>query len=382
MFARLSMLYPACVIAQAPTDTERRTISAAAPAQLQSKYAASSLAAFLATRPRVALGTLPTPLEACPRLSAAAGIAERTPLYAKRDDLTGFALGGNKVRMLEYLLGEAIAEGADCLMTGADAQSNQCRAVAAAAAKLGLGCTLVVNAGLHPEMQGNLLLQHLYGADVRMVQVGDLLEVQRVLDGVEQELRAQGRRPYRITGQYVELALKAMVGYMGGALELAAQMDGLPEQPASVVLCAGSGTTYAGFACGLKALGITTRVTGISIITPAAQVAERVLALSRLAAETYGLDCALSPDEIDIRDGHIGPGYGHVSEEGLAATTLAARTEGMLLDPVYTSKTMAGLLALARGGALSAGPSVFVHTGGIPGVFAYHRELAAGIGAA
>ena len=214
------MLYPACVTAQATkaaktADSERR--ASYAPRQA-SPSKAEALAAFLATRPRVALGTLPTPLEACPRLSEAAGVAARTPIYAKRDDLTGFALGGNKVRMLEYLLGQALAEGADCLMTGADAQSNQCRTVAAAAAKLGLGCYLVVNAGLHPEMQGNLLLQHLYGADVRVVQVADLLEVQHVLDDLEKELRAQGKRPYRIAGQYAELALKAMVGYMGGAL--------------------------------------------------------------------------------------------------------------------------------------------------------------------
>src|SRR5687767_572703 len=170
---------------------------------------AMQLAEFLASRPRVPLGTLPTPLDHCPRLSAAVsgGSGGNGPqIYIKRDDLTGFALGGNKVRMLEFLLGQAVAEGADCLMTGADVQSNQCRAVAAAAARLGMDCYLAVRKGPKPEMQGNLLLQHVFGAEVRMVEVDDMLAVQRYLDGWEAELRAVGRRPFRITGQYVELA--------------------------------------------------------------------------------------------------------------------------------------------------------------------------------
>lgn len=354
------------------------------------RYPASvELAAFLETRARVALGTLPTPLDACPRLSAAVsgpnGVAG-PPIFIKRDDLTGFALGGNKVRMLEYLLGEALAQGADCLMTGADAQSNQCRAVAAAAARLGLECHLVVRRGPHPEMQGNLLLQHLYGAKVRMVEVDDLLAVQRVLDELEADLRAKGRKPYRITGQYIELALKAMVGYMAGALELAPQLAPLVSERLgthpSIVICAGSGTTYAGFACGLKALGLPYRMTGISILSPAEAIREKVVKLSHLAAETYGLDCVLEPHEVDIRDGFIGPGYGLVSEAGLDAIRLVAQTEGILLDPVYTGKTMAGLISLLKSGNLPADrAAVMIHTGGLPGVFAYHAEIASGIGA-
>jgi 1-aminocyclopropane-1-carboxylate deaminase/D-cysteine desulfhydrase-like pyridoxal-dependent ACC family enzyme len=340
---------------------------------------------FLASRPRVALGTLPTPLDACPRLSEAIGGA---PIYIKRDDLTGFALGGNKVRMLEFALGEALAVGADCVMTGADVQSNQCRAVAAGAAKLGLDCYLVVSRGLHPEMQGNLLLQHLFGAHVHVVEPAPstgpggktLVDVQGVLDEMEAELRAKGRRPFRITGQRIELALKGMVGYMTGAVELVDQLRGLPAPPSAVVMCAGSGTTMAGLVCGLKALGARQRVIGISISNPAGALRDRILALSRMAAETYGLECALEPDEVEVLDGFIGPGYGEVSKQGMEALTLTARTEGILLDPIYTSKTAGGMFELIRGGALPADrPVVMVHTGGVPGVFAYNQEIAAGL---
>src|SRR5687767_11883060 len=180
-------------------DVRRRSRGGRYPSAVQ-------LADFLASRPRVPLGTLPTPLDRCPRLSEAVGGGSGPQIYIKRDDLTGFALGGNKVRMLEFVVGQALAEGADCLMTGADVQSNQCRAVAAAAARLGLNCYLAVRRGPKPELQGNYLLQHLFGAEVRMVEVEDMLAVQRVLDEWEAELRAAGRRPFRITGQYVELA--------------------------------------------------------------------------------------------------------------------------------------------------------------------------------
>ncbi|HEU5315619.1 MAG TPA: D-cysteine desulfhydrase family protein [Chloroflexota bacterium] len=340
---------------------------------------------FLASRPRVPLGTLPTPLDACPRLSEAIGGA---PIAIKRDDLSGFALGGNKVRMLEFALGEAVAVGADCLLTGADVQSNQCRAVAAGAARLGMECHLVVSRGPHPEMQGNLLLQHVFGAHVRVVEppaIGDktLVDVQGVLDEVEAALRATGKRPFRITGQRIEHALKGMVGYMTGAVELAAQLRALPAAPSAMVICAGSGTTMAGLVCGLKALGggvLRQRVIGVTISNPAAAVRERILALSHMAAETYGLDCVLEPDEVDVRDGFVGPGYGLPSEEGLAALALVARTEGILLDPIYTSKTAAALFHLIRSGELPPDrPVVMVHTGGIPGVFAYHQEVAAAL---
>ncbi|HET7771966.1 MAG TPA: D-cysteine desulfhydrase family protein [Chloroflexota bacterium] len=347
------------------------------------------LAEFLASRPRVSLGTLPTPLDHCPRLTEAVSGSKGPQIYIKRDDLTGFALGGNKVRMLEFLLGQALAEGADCLMTGADVQSNQCRAVAAAAARLGLDCYLAVRRGPKPELQGNYLLQHLFGAEVRMVDVPDpstssgeaLLAVQRVLDGWETELRAAGRKPYRITGQYIELALKAMVGYMTGGLELAEQFRELPAQPSSIVICAGSGTTQAGFVTALKALGLPQRVIGISILRPAEEIKERIVSLSRMAAEAYGLPCRLEPEEVEVVDGYIGPGYGLSSQEGVEAISLVARTEGILLDPVYTGKTAAGLFDLIRKGTFPADqPVVLVHTGGTPGVFAYNEEIAEGIG--
>jgi 1-aminocyclopropane-1-carboxylate deaminase/D-cysteine desulfhydrase-like pyridoxal-dependent ACC family enzyme len=170
---------------------------------------------------------------------------------------------------------------------------------------------------------------------------------------------------------------------MTGGLELAEQFKALPDQPSAVVMSAGSGTTQAGFATALKALGMPQRVIGISILQPAAQIRERILSLSRMAAEQHGLPCALAPEEVEVIDGYIGPGYGLSSIEGVEAISLVARTEGILLDPVYTGKTAAGLFDQMRKGAFPADrPVVLVHTGGTPGVFAYNQEIAAGIGAA
>lgn len=337
----------------------------------------------LGQRPRVRLGTLPTPLEEWPRFRVALqeAVGRAAPrVLAKRDDLSGFALGGNKTRNLEYLVGEAIASGADCLVTGADVQSNQCRAVAAAAAKYGLDCYLAVAAGRHRETQGNLLLDHLFGAHVEIVEGVDLVGVQTHLDGVEQRLRDGGRTPYRITGQRPETAVKAMGGYLGCALEIDAQVQALaldaPER-VRIVICAGSGTTQSALATGLKALGAPYRVTGIAVIGRAEETREKIVAYSHRCAALFDLPAALTTEEVDVRDEYAAPGYGVPSDASLDALRLVARSEGVVLDPVYTSKTVAGLMDLTRRGEL--GPddtAVFVHTGGVPGLFAYAEELA------
>jgi len=331
------------------------------------------LRAVLATRPRVALGTFPTPLDYCPRLTQAVGGPE---IYIKRDDLTGLALGGNKTRNLEFLLGEALAQGADCVITGADTQSNQCRQAAAACAKLGLECYLVLSRGLHNEVQGNLLLDYLFGAHVRIVDV-DLDHLQPYIDQVVEELRAKGKKPYRITGQYPELSAKAALGYLSAVAEMEEQFRTLPRPPAAVVVTSGSGTTQSGLATAVKALGTPYRVIGVSIKDSAHAVKRRIADRSQLLADFSGLPCRLTPDEVDVRDEYLGKAYGHITPEAREAIQLVARTEGILLDPVYTGKTMAGLIDLAHKGEFKAGEVVvMVHTGGIPALFAYHRELA------
>jgi D-cysteine desulfhydrase family pyridoxal phosphate-dependent enzyme len=335
------------------------------------------LETWLEGRPRARLGIFPTPLEAAPRFSAALGGVE---VLLKRDDLTNFAFGGNKTRNLEFMLGEALATGADCIVTGADTQSNQCRQAAAAAAKLGLDCYLVLAAGEHTERQGNLLLDHLYGAHVHVVEGVNLTTLQAHADTVEERLKAEGRRPYRITSQYPHLALKAMTGYLSAAVELESELRERAIEAATIVICSGSGTTHTGLAAGLKALGGRHRVIGISILNPAEAQRAKIVALSQRCAEANGLACALSPDEVDVRDTYIGDGYGKVTAAGLEAISLLARTEAVILDPVYTGKTMAGLIDLVRKGEIGRdAPVVFVHTGGVPAIFAYHDELSRGV---
>lgn len=344
------------------------------------RLAREELAARLAARPRVRLGTLPTPLEEWGRLREALGGAAAPRVLAKRDDLSGFALGGNKTRNLEFLVGEALSLGADCLVTGADVQSNQARAVAAAAAKLDLECFLALAAGRHREVQGNLLLDHLFGAHVEIVEGVDLVGVQVHLDGVEQRLRESGRKPYRITGQRPETAVKATGGYLDCALELDAQLEALgveDESRVRIIICAGSGTTQSALATGLKALGRNYRVTGVAVIGSAAETRDRIVATSRRCAALFDLPAALEPEDVDVRDGYMGAGYGVPDEPSLEALRLVARTEGVALDPVYTSKTVAGMMDLVRRGELGAQDTVvFVHTGGVPGLFAYASELA------
>ncbi len=324
--------------------------------------------------PRAHLARLPTPLDFCPRLTAHLGGPD---IYIKRDDLTGLALGGNKTRNLEFLFGEAIAQGADCIITGAYPQSNQCRQTAAAAAKLGLDCYLVLGALKHrADVQGNLLLDHLFGAHVEIAPDADDVGVQAIIDERVEELKAQGRRPYRFTNKYPALAVKSVAGYLSGMVELHEQLEQLPEQPTTIVVTSGSGSTHTGIAAAVKALGLPYHVTGISIRPQNPPQRERIASLSQNAAQHYGIPCALTPDEVDVREEYFGAGHGVTTAAGRKAVLTVARTEGILLDLTYTGKAMSGLIDLARNGTLHRGERiVFVHTGGIPSLFAHADEV-------
>ena len=324
--------------------------------------------------PRAQLANLPTPLDYCPRLTAHLGGPD---VYIKRDDLTGLALGGNKTRNLEFLFGEAIAQGADCVITGAYPQSNQCRQTAAAAAKLGLECYLVLGALRHrAEVQGNLLLDHLFGAHVEIAPDADDVGVQAIIDERVESLKAQGRKPYRFTNKYPALAVKSVAGYLYGMLELHEQLAQLREKPTTVVVTSGSGSTHTGIAAAVKALGLPYHVTGISIRPQNPPQRERIAALSQNAAAHYGIPCALTPDEVDVCEEYYGAGHGVTTAAGREAVHTVARTEGILLDLTYTGKAMSGLIDLVRNGTFSQGDRVvFVHTGGIPSVFAHADEV-------
>lgn len=312
--------------------------------------------------PREPLGFLPTPLHPLPRLTAHLGGPR---LWIKRDDLTGFALGGNKVRKLEFFLAEARATGADVLVTAGGHQSNHARVTAAAGAALGLGVTLVLNGPPQETATGNARLDGLFGATVHLVATREARDP--AMAKVAADLTAAGRRPF-----IVPLGASTPTGALGlarGVSEIASA--GL--RPDVIVHSTSSGGTQAGVVAGCMLFGLKARVIGVSADEPAAALEPVVRALLAGMAETLGARTAsLAGDRpIEIDDRFVGPGYGVPTKESTGATELVARREGIVLDPVYTAKAMAGLFARIRSGEFAPDQKVlFWHTGGVPGYFA------------
>ncbi len=322
--------------------------------------------------PRFPLAHLPTPLVEAPRLSAALGGVR---VLVKRDDLTGLALGGNKTRKLEYLIGDALAQGATVVLTEGPAQSNHCRQTAAAAARAGLRCILVLNSAVpNPPVQGNLLLDHLFGAEVHLVRTRE--ERAAALARLAETCAERGERPYVIpTGGSTPLGA---VAYVRATLELVQQLVEMGVSPSTVfVATSTSGGTHAGLALGAEVLGRPFRVVGIAVEPDAEAIRQRVAWLADQAAALLGLGVRVEPDAIVVDERWVGPDYGVADERTLEALALAARTEGLVLDPVYTGKAMAALVGYARAGLVQAGETVvFVHTGGAPAIFAQAESLA------
>lgn len=317
------------------------------------------MTASLLALPRVRLlPEAPTPLQAAPRLSEAIG----AEVWLKRDDLTGFGLGGNKVRGLEYLLADAEAQGCDCLVTGAGPQSNWAMLAALAARVRGLDAHLVYYGDRVPPA-GNHRLALLAGAQVRFTHDPARASVDGVMERVASELRQAGRRPY-VLPRGGAVALGA-VGYVRAALELADQLLARDLVPAAVWLATGSCGTQAGLLAGVRWLALRTRVVGVTVSRPAAECRRRVAGLATGAAAIAGLPAAAEACDVEVVDG-AGPGYGRRSQEGDQATELVARTEGVFLDPVFGAKAMAALVTAARD---VAGPVVFLCTGGAPTLF-------------
>jgi len=331
------------------------------------------LADRLARFPRLGLAHLPTPLEPMKRLTAHLGGPR---LWVKREDATGLGFGGNKLRKLDYVLHEAIADGADTIVSGGVVQSNSQRQVAAAAAKLGLACHLAVYHGrLEPptpeyKTSGNALLNRLFGAQLHDVPwTGDRNEAIRTLVG---DLEAKGHKPYFVP-YGVSNALGA-VGYATTIAEIEQQAKQSGFSPAAIVHCTGSAGTQAGLVVGAAAAMPDTRVVGIDIDAEPARVRADVVRLAQEAADL--LDLAFDDASVDVVAGHAGPAYGVPHEATIEAIRLAGRLEALPLDPVYSGKGLAGLIALIRQGRWRKDEDVvFLHTGGSPALFAYQSTL-------
>ncbi len=329
--------------------------------------------------PRQPLAHLPTPLEPLDALRAALGGGPR--LWIKRDDCTGLATGGNKTRKLEYLCAEAQYLGADTLVTQGATQSNHCRQTAAAAARLGMRCVLLlerrVDSASLPdaaayEGNGNVLLDGLLGAEIRWYPSGG--EMNAELEVVGHQLREAGRRPYLIPGGGSNP--RGALGYVHCALELQSQALATGLRIDHVVHATGSTGTQAGLVVGFQGSNSGIPVLGVSVRHPRAAQEEKVHALACATAELAGVP-APPRESVVVDDGHVGGGYGVPTPGMREALSLLARHEGILLDPVYSGKGMAGLVARVRAGAYRDDENVvFVHTGGSVGLFGYVGALA------
>jgi 1-aminocyclopropane-1-carboxylate deaminase/D-cysteine desulfhydrase-like pyridoxal-dependent ACC family enzyme len=323
--------------------------------------------------PRIDLAHLPTPLEEVPRFAERIGGAR---VFLKRDDCTGLLFGGNKTRHNEFLLADALARGCDLVVWGAGIQSNNCRQTAAACARLGLECRLYLTRATHnDDVQGNLLLDHLMGAKVEIIDVAMGPELDDYLLARAEEFRRAGRTPYvwdRVRGRPL-----AAVSY---ALCLAEIVDGLNalDLGPSAVYVAAAGATGAGMALGRAVLGLSCPVRLVCPIRWPWNVCEDMAEVANQAASLLGLPHRLTAQDVEATEDYIGPGYGQLTPAGWEALSLLARSEGVLLDPVYTAKAMAALVDDVRRQRVAAGEIVvFLHTGGTPAVFAYRDELMA-----
>jgi len=329
----------------------------------------------LAEFPRRRFIHSPTPLEPLSRLSAHLG---GPTILAKRDDCTGLALGGNKTRKLEFILGEAIAAGADTLVTAGGVQSNHCRQTAAAAARHGLKCELVLSrnvASNHPEYDrtGNVLLDRIFGAGLNFVprDIDWATELEKVAEAV----RRRGGKPFVIPigGSTPTGAL----GYVGCAQEILQQAATMGIVVDAVAHCSGSGGTQSGLLVGLRGSGIP--VIGISCAGSKQEIGALVLDLANRAAAKLGHPPDFTAGQVEVVDDYVGAGYGVPTPGMIEAVDLCARLEGLLIDPVYTGKAMSGLIGLVRSGRFKPTETVvFVHTGGVPALFAYEDILTAG----
>lgn len=319
--------------------------------------------------PRLPLAHLPTPLDEMPNLTQR---LKGPRLLIKRDDQTGLATGGNKTRKLEYLMADALAQGADTMVTMGAAQSNHARQTAAAAAKLGLRAVLLLRGEEPPQRTGNLLLDSLLGAEVKWL--GDTHPGRFDLEPIMEELRERGLKPYLIPyGASNEIGV---LGYIQAMKELLEQLEETGKKADHVVLASSSGGTQVGLMLGAKIYAYAGEIIGISVDLPREELLSNLVSLAQATAARWGFDLFLDRDDFLVYDDYLGEGYGVLGPPEVEAIKLAARTEGILLDPVYTGRAMAGLLDLIQKGTFQPEETViFWHTGGTSALFAYAQEL-------
>ena len=324
----------------------------------------------LAQFPRVKLCQAPTPLEPLPNLTRALGGPQ---IWMKRDDLTGMGLGGNKVRKLEFLAGEAIARGADHLVTQGAVQSNHVRQTAAVAMKLGLRCTAVLEHRIDTNDpaylgSGNVLLDTIMGVELEYRPGGS--DMAAALAEVGARLEREGRKPYLIPGGGSNPV--GALGYAAVAFEIVQQANDMGLVIDRLVHATGSAGTQAGLVAGLHAMSSPVRVLGIGVRNPQDRQEAAVLALARATAERLGVARELPPAAVAANCDYVGAGYGRPTQGMVEAVHMLARTEGIFLDPVYSGKAMAGLIDLVRKRIFNPGENVvFLHTGGAVGLFGY-----------
>jgi len=327
--------------------------------------------------PRVKLGHSPTPLDAAPALGGELGV----DLFIKRDDCTGLAFGGNKVRQLEFYFGAAVAQNANTVLITGAVQSNFVRLAAAAARTQGMDIHIQLEErvpGMDDSyrMSGNVLLDKLLGAHLSSFPVGeDESAADAALESLARDLADKGRRPFVIHLGVDHPPLGAL-GYVVAAGELTTQMAERDLAFDHVVVASGSALTHGGLLVGLRALGNDVPITGVCVRRGAGEQHSRVLKRCREIAALIGYDECVKESDVVLCDAVLAPGYGQLNDATLSAMAMAARLEALILDPVYTGKAMAGLVALARDGTFRPGARVlFVHTGGLPALFGYERAL-------
>ncbi len=326
---------------------------------------------FESPYPRFALAALPSPLDRAERLEhslRAEGCARVPRIYLKRDDLLSLALGGNKIRNLEFLIGHALAQGATDIITAGRVQSNHCRLTAAACARAGLRAHLIFTGARPAIAMGNYLLDGLFGAKTYFTGSDDRTSRAPWIDLFIESLPDFGRRPYLIPVGGSDA--RGAVGHALAVQELALQFDAIGERLTTIALATATGGTQAGMLAGLRKLGSDACVRGFAVAKAADDLAIDVLAIANEVAAAIGGPAVMARD-VAVDGAFLGAGYGIPSTAGATAIQMLARTEGVLADPVYTGKGFAGFLALVRSGTCSPNEAVvFIHTGGAPALFA------------
>lgn len=335
--------------------------------------------------PRIKIAHLPTPLEEAKALSAFLGGPR---IFIKRDDQTGLAFGGNKGRKLDYIMADVLKKKSDVIVTWAGVQSNWCRSVAAAARKFGIKPILVLSKrpGLPFEYDGNLLLDFILDADIRIMEgeggkAPKEEDVMATINAIVDDERNRGRNPYLapVGGSAVGGSMTEPLGaisYANAFLEILKQAREQKIKIDAIIHASGSGSTQAGLAVAAKALGSTTKIIGISVSGKKDDMVKEVQEITQATAKALRLNMSVTSEDIIVLDDYVGEGYGKLNQETANAIRVTAQTEGLLLDPVYTGKAMAGMIDLIRDGYFKKGETVvFLHTGGTPALFPYREEL-------